>query len=217
MSQDLRDTHRYIVIAGGDGAGKTTLCAALRDRLHTAFPQRPVHVLKFPSHDTAVGRLIQRVFARIEVVSEAALVHLFMADLIECDQRMRRLYADGGFIICDRHPLVDGWVYQTQGPHAHSVDDLLAIQRRANFLAPDRVFVIDTPVELIEERLAERLAERPARNPLFEPQDPAYQESVRQRFVAYAIMHKQHARLLDGMRTVDELTTALFAAIAVRS
>ncbi len=201
----LPDPCRYIVLEGADGAGKSTLAGALSERLRALGCG--VSLLRFPTSISAPGQLIRRVFAGLEQVSEKAMAYLLIADLVEMNDQIADAYARGDFVIADRHPLVSGWVYQTE---VYSIEALLGIQHRAQFMYPDRVFIVDVPTEISEERISARAEER---NTLYEKHDPAYQNRLRQRYIAYSIMHKEHSVLLDGEGVTADLVEQMMESL----
>lgn len=202
------DPCRYLVFEGPDGSGKSTLAHAVQRALCDAL-HGPGTILSiaFPTATSAPGQLIRRVFNGQETVSPRSVGLLMLADALEAEPTLTTHYVNGGYIIADRHTLVSGWVYQSD---VFDLDYILAYQRRAQFLYPDRVFILDVPADVAEARITARAA---ARNAMYEPKDRAYQERLREKYLAYAIMNRHHTSVLDGTRPVDELVAQVITLI----
>lgn len=202
--QPAHNPPRYFVFEGADGGGKTTLSAKFFSALASTsdggpgIPLTKRHHFAFPSTITAPGRLIRKQFAGEETIGEKAMGYLMLADAIDMEPLLWQHYTAGNYIVCDRHTLISGWVYQTE---VFNLDALLGMQRRDQFLTPERVFIIDVPGDVAEERMAKRAVER---NKMYEKPDPKYRERLRQRYLAYAMMHPQHTTVIDGRQPIEE-------------
>jgi dTMP kinase len=197
-------TSRLIVFEGMDGSGKSTLSKAVAERLSW---RRLPHHRAYPSKDGEVGKLIRRGFAR-EVKfgddqddgsRDRVFGYLMIADGVDREYSLLGHLADRTTVICDRHPVVSGWVYQTT---CMPVDELLAIQQREWFRAPDITFIIDVSVHTALERMHARLE---ANNPIFERNTEDYVDGLRIRYQAYAAMHSNDVIVLDGELSLDDL------------
>ena len=196
---------RYIVIEGANGAGKSTVASALVEHLrhlHTDGDGRAVCAVTAPSTETAVGRLVSAAFLGKEAVHLRAMSYLMLADAVERDDYARAMMDLGYVVVSDRHTLVSGLAYQAE---VYSVTDVIAMQVRHQFLQPDVTIILDVPADVAEERIIVRAK---LRNGVFEVKDPAYQERLRQRYLAYAAMFT-NVYVLNGERAVDELVRSI--------
>lgn len=234
MTPASSDPCRYLVIEGPDGSGKTTLsklvCLALVARLNNldvdlsrldevsatlgdAVNDPRVLRIAYPTVTSAVGQLIRRVFNGQETVSKRAMAFLMLADGLEAEPVVNAHYQGGGYVVTDRHPLVSGWAYQSE---IYGLDYILAYQRREQFLYPERVFIMDTPPACVATRLAARW-EREPRNTMYESPALEHLEDLRAKYLAYAIMNKHHARVLDGTQPLAVLVQQVLTSIMAPS
>ncbi|HEX8806737.1 MAG TPA: dTMP kinase [Candidatus Aquilonibacter sp.] len=144
----------FITVEGIEGCGKSTLVAALSERLRASG--REIIVTREPG-GTPVGDAIRRIFLQpgleIAPLTEALLINAARAqhvvDLI--DPALRR----GAIVICDR--FVDSTLaYQGygRGIDMKFLRDLC--NTAAGGLVPDLTFVLDIPVAVSRERACAR-------------------------------------------------------------
>lgn len=189
---------KYVVFEGPDGSGKSTLAKKLATALeNTRHFGQQVRTLAFPSRESAVGGLIRDVFEGKASVDPKAMMWLFVAEGVDMERQIRRTVSDGGWLICDRHTMVSGNVYQGE---VHGVDRVSAVTTPAGFIVPDRIYLVDVPAEVAMER---RKTRGEARNVLYEPEQlerldkmcKAYRE-LRSRFASSVI--------IDGTKPFDQ-------------
>ena len=140
--QIVQNHHRgaFIVLEGGDGAGKTTqakiLCSTLKRRRYKA------HLTAEPSR-SAVGKLIRRTFLAKEKVSPEVEALLFAADrYLHLKSEVLPALAGGRIVVCDRY-MYASFAYQG----AQGVDPkwLREINRFAE--KPNLAIYLDIPAE----------------------------------------------------------------------
>jgi dTMP kinase len=185
---------KYVVFEGPDGSGKSTLAKMFVQALHNA--KRPVRTFAFPGRASAVGNLIRDVFERRTSVNPEAMMWLFVAEGKDMEPQIRRHVSEGDWIICDRHTMVSGFVYQGK---THGQDRVDAVTRPANFIIPDRIYLVDVPAKVSLERRAARGGER---NMLYEP---AQIEQVEAQCKVYRDLRERFAssEILDGTKPLD--------------
>lgn len=200
----------YLVFEGVDGSGKSTLAKAVVERV--AWQKRPA-LFAFPSSSGEVGKLVRRAFAGevklgdghpgpAPYTRDRVLGYLMLADGLDREHEIRKCLAARTSVICDRHPLSSGWVYQSE---CWRTDVLTSIQQRWQFVPPHATIVLDVPAEVAVERMRKRGVER---NPIYEAGGVELFELRRRRYAAYAAMHDNVA-ILDGTKTTDELVEHL--------
>lgn len=147
---DTQERGKLIVIDGIDGLGKTTLCK--RIQLGTKGPQ-PV-LCRFPS-DEWMGRIIREYLSdKRRILDERSLLYLYAADGMECAQAIENCLDSGRNIICDRHPVLPAFVYQSP---LHSLQEIgSVVETLCKAFFPDWIFVLDGPPELAVQRMALR-------------------------------------------------------------
>jgi len=207
QQQDTGSTRGlYVVFEGPDGSGKSTLSQLFTDKLLEIGGSGAAFLQTFPSKDGPVGQLIRRSFTREVELSEETLGYLMIADGHDrCDGLYKRLET-GITVVCDRHPLVSAWAYQTE---VFTMDELVAIQQRQRFVEPDVVFILDVPPEVAVERIKARHG---LANLVFEKDDDGYRNRLRHRYSGYAALN-DHSVVLDGTRPLDELLEACMSLV----
>lgn len=195
------DPGTLVVLDGLDGSGKTTLVQALSVELGGD----PVcSVMSFPSRANVVGQLIREVFADPKLVCEEAMLYLFVADALIQQHTMRKHLDAGKIVICDRHPVTSGMVYNvTPDRHERAVADIL---RSEQFIRPDVVFVVDVPAEVAEARISAR---KGVRNPIYEKA----LEEKRARYLRLVSKSNGLVQKLDGTKSIEEQVPPLAALI----
>ena len=146
---------RLITIEGIDGAGKTTLAAALKDSLRTRGLD--VRLLREPGGvevSERVRELVKDPAVRIGARAEALLYAAARAQLVE--EAVRPLLESGSWVLLDR--FVDSSLaYQGAGRDL-GVEQVRAINRFATGdLDPDRTLLLQIDPILARERSSARL------------------------------------------------------------
>ncbi|PSG96330.1 dTMP kinase [Thermoplasmatales archaeon SW_10_69_26] len=161
MASSRPGVGRLIVVEGVDGAGKTTVARRLVDRLKQRG--HDVHATREPT-DSFRGDAIRRALddPDHDPVSEALL---FAADHAAHVAGLRQRLAENQLVVSDRYStswrvyqsitLADAWPDQADVDPATWLEDLVAPFE----LAPDRVLVLDLPVEQALARLDDRARE----------------------------------------------------------
>jgi len=142
---------RFIVFEGLDGAGTTTQCRLLAERLAREAPDRRVHVTAEPSAGP-IGQAIRQILRGRTVgttpagdplpFDRRALALLFAADRLDhlaCE--ITPLLAAGYLVISDRYVL-SSLAYQGM-----DVDRAWVAQINRHAPAPDVQFFLDTPAQ----------------------------------------------------------------------
>jgi len=205
MSADssAKQPGRLIVFEGMDGTGKTTLSKTMVERYSPS--RKPPVLMVYPSHDGEVGKLIRRVFSGEARLGNGAhpdqdrvLGYLMVADGLDREHLVRDHLATDTTVICDRHPTVSGWIYQRE---CWTIDRILAVQQRDQFVQPTVTFIVDVPPDVAMERMRQRGG---SRNPIYEKDGFGYVSRLRSRYLAFAAMH-DNVLVLDGTKPIDEL------------
>lgn len=188
---------KYIVFEGPDGSGKSTLAKMLLHALLDAHKGQIVCSLAFPSRESAVGNLIRDNFERKVTISPEAMMWLFVAEGKDMEPQIRRRVAEGGWIVCDRHTMVSGLVYQGK---IHGPERVDAVTRPANFTVPDRIYLVDVPAAVSLQRRAARGGDR---NVLYEPEQI---EQVEAQCKSYRDLRERFASsvIVDGTKPLEQ-------------
>jgi dTMP kinase len=197
-----------VTFEGIEAAGKSTLIAALSERLSSAGDA--VLVTKEPG-GTPLGESLRALFIdpayEIDAVAEVMLLNASRAQLIS-DVILPALKA-GKTILCDR--FFDATVaYQGfgRGLDVETLLELCLVATRR--VAPDLTFLIDVPVDVSAKRLRAR-----GRADRLEREDGSFHERVREGYLELA---KRFGRIviLDGLLPPEELADQAFAILEHR-
>jgi len=185
---------KYVLFEGPDGSGKSTLAKMLATALR--LDGRSGRTLAFPGRESVVGNLIRDSFERKIAVNPEAMMWLFVAEGKDMEPQIRRHVTEGDWIVCDRHTMVSGFIYQGK---THGVDHVNAVTQPANFIVPDRIYLVDVPAAVSLQRRAARGGDR---NILYEPEQV---EQVEAQCKAYRDLREHFASsvILDGTKPLD--------------
>lgn len=197
-------TGRFIVIEGGDGAGKTTQLHLLVDRLVAAGAS--VVVTREPGGCIA-AEAIRRVLLSDIDISPNAEVLLHTAARIEHVRKLiRPALARGGFVVCDR--FIDStYAYQWAGFGTDKalVDQMVALAG----IDPDLVIVLDVSTDVGRSRV---LARKEGSN-RYDRADMAFRCRVREAFHDRAAAGGDRYAVIDADRPVAEVSNAIWREV----
>lgn len=198
---------RFIVLEGGEGAGKSTQIAAVAARLRDSG--RRVLCTREPGGSPlaeAVRDLILREWPE-GVDSTTELLLIFAARAAHLHASIRPALADGVDVLCDR--FIDAtYAYQGagRGLDARLIDPLARLV--VGDLQPDRVIVLDLPPELGLQRTRARGLEN-----RFEAEDLGFQRRVRAAYLNRARQSPDRYAVVDATQEEAEVTARLMQII----
>jgi dTMP kinase len=190
----------FISIGGGEGSGKSTQIALLKERLHAAGV--PCLITREPGGEEGAEAIRQLLVTgdkgRWDPVAETLL---FSAARV---QHMKRVVepalAAGTWVVCDR--FVDSTrVYQGvgKGLSQHYVDALHTLT--LGNLMPDLTFILDIdPVQGLA-----RAASRRGHETRFEGMELAFHQQVRAGFLAIARAEPARCRVIDASESPEKI------------
>lgn len=203
---------RFITLEGGEGAGKSTLQAALAERLkgegiETLLTREPGGT---PLAEAIRALLLHPPKEEIWTpLAEALLVNAARSDHLE--KVIRPALAAGKWVICDRF-MDSTRVYQ-------GIDDgvpksVLGMMEDAvvSGTVPDLTLILDLPVDVAQIRRASRI--EPA--DLFEKRPASFHQAVRLAFAQLARDDPKRCRLIDGSRSVEDVAEKAWSEIEGR-
>jgi dTMP kinase len=199
---------RLVTIEGLDGAGKTTLAAALRDAL--AARGLTVELLREPGGvplSERVRALVKDPALRVDAAAEALLYAAARAQLVE--ERLRPLLEAGRWVLLDR--FVDSSLaYQGAGREL-GVEEVRALNAFATRgLQADRTLLLRVAPEAGRARLAVR-GEAPDR---LEGEDAAFFARIARAYDELAAAEPARVRVLDAGRSPGRLVDDALEALA---
>ena len=201
----------FVTFEGGDCAGKTTQLRMLEAWLKARG--RSVICTREPGGTTLAEKIRGLLLSKDsgELMTPQAELLLFSAARAQHVKHvvMPQLEA-GGVVLCDR--FIDSTVAY-QG-FARGLD-MEFINRLNTFCTagclPDLTFLLDLPLEESRRRLAARSGgDGPDR---LEDEKLSFHEKVREGFLAIAAQEPERVKVIDAMRTVDEIHADIIEVI----
>ncbi len=203
---------RFIVLEGGEGAGKTGTIAFLAAELRARGFD--VVTTREPG-GTPEGAALRRLLLAgegFDWTPEAELL-LMTADRAQHVARVvRPALAAGRIVISDRYA-GSTLAYQGAG-HGLDRELILDLHRRAlNDLWPDLTLVLDVPPEIGLRRSIARLGSEGVDEGRFEGLDLDFHRRVRQSFLDLAAAAGRWARVIDATATPETVKAEALAAV----
>lgn len=135
----------FVVIEGMGGSGKSTLAKAICDCRKDAVYWR------YPS-DGPIGALLRAHTTQKISLAGAALMPLFLADMLQEQEALLKALQAGKLVVCDRY-FYSTMVYQND---FYSLGEMAAMVTACQLLIPDRLIFLDLPLEVLTQRLGSR-------------------------------------------------------------
>lgn len=207
MSPDVAGRGRLITIEGVDGAGKTTLAAALVDALRARGVEH-VEALREPGGVALAERiraLVVDPVLRCGARAEALLYAAARAQLVE--ERLDPLLEAGAWVVLDR--FVDSSLAYQGAGRGLGMEEVAALNAFATAgLEPDRTLLLR--IEAAQGRA--RQAGRGREPDRLEREDAAFFAAVAAGYDALAAAHPRRVRVVDaGSSPAAVLASALEA------
>ena len=202
------DRGRLITIEGIDGAGKSTLAAALLDALKARGLD--VMLLREPGGVPAAERIRELVIdpdLHVTARTEALLYAAARAQLVE--EAIEPLLREGKWLLLDR--FIDSSLAYQGGGRALGIDSVRAINEFAIRTArPDRTLLLTVDADLGRSRSRSR-AGRPDR--LEREQDDFFDRTAAA-YLELASEDPDRIRRIDATRPADDVLAAALEALA---
>jgi dTMP kinase len=196
----------FITLEGGEGAGKSTQLAAMKEWLEHHGHQ--LIVTREPG-GTEVGERIRDVLLHRagDIDAETEVLLMFAARAEHLARVIRPALAAGKTVLCDRFTDAT-YAYQGGGggvPLARIAEIESWVQKD---LRPDLTLLLDVPVEIGLARAKKRST--PDR---FERQQRAFFERVRSAYLAAAAREPSRIRVVDASRSESEVRETVVALL----
>lgn len=201
---------RLISLEGGEGAGKSTVFAALREHLEARTGRAP-RAVREPG-GTPLGEGIRELLlhrAELAPVDQAELLLMFASRAQLTVQVIRPALAAGEIVLTDRYTDAS-WAYQGGG-RGLSAADLADCERIATAgLQPDLTLLLDLPPEAGAARIAGRARDR------IEAESAGFFERVRQAYLERAAASPARFVVIDARPGPAQVRAAVLAAVDAR-
>lgn len=199
---------RFVTLEGGEGAGKSTVLAALKRRLERRCVE---HRCTREPGGTPLGERIRELVldpAHPAICPESEALLMFAARAQHVVETIEPALAAGVWVLCDRYTDASH-AYQGGGrgvPRA----ELDALERwAARALVPDRTLLLDVPVGEGLRRVAGRGGEADR----MERESQAFFERVRATYLERAAAEPQRFRIIDATRPLEEVVASAIAEL----
>lgn len=204
---------KFITLEGIEGAGKSTVAAALAEALHAYGIS--VRQTREPGGTPLSERLRQLVLQRGDesLSAEAETLLMFAARAIHLDNLVRPALERGEWVICDRFTDATR-AYQGGG---RGVDSALIEQLAVSVhrgLEPDLTLLLDLPVGIgLGRARARRQANGESVVDRFESETVQFFERVRSTYLDIARRDSDRCRVIDASADPDTVKSAALAAL----
>ncbi|CAN7287112.1 dTMP kinase [Pseudoxanthomonas sp. LjRoot168] len=207
MSEALLSQPRLITLEGGEGAGKTSAIAAIRDRLQAAG--HDVVLTREPGGTPLAERIRELLLGAQDepLAAETELLLMFASRAQHVRQIVRPALRRGAFVISDRFT-DSSYAYQGAG-RGLDPEWIAALERRAVGLKPGLTLLLDLDVR--EGRA--RTAGRDLWPDRIESEQDDFFERVRAGFRARAVAEPHRFRVIDAAQPPAGVGAAVEAAI----
>ncbi len=196
-----------ISLEGGEGAGKSTVLAALRAQIEARGII--LHVTREPG-GTALGEAIRRLVldgAMQDVCAESELLLMFAARAQLIREVIQPALSRGDWVLTDR--FTDASFAYQGGGRAQPVERIANLERwAADGLKPDLTLLLDVAVEVGRARAARR--GRPDR---IEREKSEFFDRVNTAYRDRAANEPQRFRIIDSNGDIDDVRNAACAAV----
>jgi len=199
---------RLITLEGGEGAGKSTVLEAVRERLESVGIK--VIVTREPG-GTVLGEAVREIVldpARRDLCAESELLLMFAARAQLVRELIRPALDAGQWVLSDRFTDAS-YAYQGAG-RGQPEQRIEELERWAAMLKPDLTLLLDLPV-------ADGLARAGGRGQAdrIELESSDFFERVRAAYRARAASEPARFRVIDASRSIGEVRAAACAAVDV--
>lgn len=195
--------NRFITLEGGEGAGKSTCIAFLRD--YFAQRQLPLLMTREPG-GTPLAEEVRELLLRKrdeKVAEDAELLLMFAARAQHIAEVIRPALARGEWVLCDR--FTDATYAYQGGGRGLSVERIAELESMIQGdLRPGLTLLLDLPVQ-------QGMARAAARNEKdrFESEQNEFFERVRATYRHRAAAEPQRFRVIDASKPLADVQAAL--------
>jgi dTMP kinase len=202
---------KFITIEGGEGVGKSTQIATLRDLLVARGHE--VVVTREPGGTRRAERIRELL---LETSEEAMppiceLLLMFAARATHIENVIRPALVRGIWVICDR--FTDATYAYQGGGRGMELDQIATLERWVQKdLQPDLTLLLDAPLEIGEQRAAARNEQR-GMTDRFEHEKRSFFEKVRAAYLARAAAEPKRFAIVDAGVGREEVANAIRTAL----
>jgi dTMP kinase len=204
----------FITIEGGEGVGKSTQIAALRDTLTARGLE--VVVTREPGGTPRAERIRELLLATTNepMPIAAELLLVFAARATHIENLIRPALARGAWVVCDR--FTDATYAYQGGGRGVSRNEIAALERLVQAeLRPDLTLLLDAPIAVGSARAAARDAAAGSHD-RFEQERQEFFERVRTTYLERARSQPGRFAIIDATADLKEVEQAIKAVVESR-
>jgi dTMP kinase len=199
---------KFITIEGGEGVGKTTQIAALRDALQARGLE--VVITREPGGTPRAEKirelLLESSQERMPVSCELLL--FFAARSTHIASVIQPAIERGAWVICDR--FIDSTYAYQGGGRGRDVSQIAILEKLVmRDFGPDITLLLDAPLEISEARVAMRAG----KSDRMEQEKRDFFERVRSVYLARAYDDPDRVVIVDASRDRDAVHVAMWSAL----
>ena len=192
---------RFITLEGGEGMGKTTNLAFIKECLER-HGQRVI-VTREPG-GTPVGEKIRAIFlGEGDVSPESELLLVFAARAQHLRDIIEPALTSGAWVLCDRFTDAS-YAYQGGGRQVNPQLILRLEEMVQKGRKPDLTILFDAPVEVGMAR-----AKRRGGSDRMETEDLKFHERVRMAYLQLAEQNPMRIKIIDASRSLEEVQASI--------
>jgi dTMP kinase len=205
---------RFITIEGGEGVGKSTQLAALREWLTGRIED--VVFTREPGGTPRAERIRELLLAATDepMPPTAELLLMFAARATHLENVIRPALQRGAWVVCDRFTDAT-YAYQGGGRGMDTRQIAVLEELVQHDLHPDLTLLLDAPLDLTSAR-AQRRNSDAGMVDRFELEQRAFFERVRDAYLARAGAFPERIAVIDASGSMESVTTALRTTIEQR-
>ena len=200
----------FVVLEGGEGTGKTTQVARMKDYLPTRFPDREFVFTREPGGSVFGQKIRELIFsAEAKEANGRTLFGFFVADRADhVEKVIAPALAEGKVVICDRY-LAATYAYQVVAQQDPLLEELFWMHTKL-MPHPDLTLLFDMEPAAALERVSLRGGERTH----FDERDLAFHERIRAGFKEYFDKAPGSAvASIDASRSGDEVWNQAYGKV----
>ncbi|MGH8185814.1 MAG: dTMP kinase [Steroidobacteraceae bacterium] len=205
---------KFITIEGGEGVGKSTQIAVLRDII--AARGMEVVMTREPGGTPRAERIRELLLAPTPEPMPIAceLLLMFAARATHVENVIRPALERGAWVICDR--FTDATYAYQGGGRGVDPDEIAFLEKLVQReLRPDLTLLLDAPVEVGSSRATARLAEVGSRD-RFEQERHEFFERVRKTYLERARKEPDRFAIIDASLDRERVASAIRMAVEAR-
>lgn len=205
---------KFITIEGGEGVGKSTQLAFLREWLPTLG--REVVFTREPGGTPRAERIRELLLENSAeaMPAECELLLMFAARATHLANVIRPAIERGAWVVCDR--FIDATYAYQGGGRGMNVEEIATLERLViKDLTPDLTLLLDAPLDLTATRAQQRNSEIGVTD-RFEREQRAFFERVRGAYMARASAYPERIVVIDASRELQQVSASIRSAVARR-